>query len=208
VERVACEVALLDAFQPYFEYVVECICGIPEITLEGTTEDWERLRTKVDHLQPYDLDFWLPNVRHICDHFVRASAGDVDLDHWGDIYKQQEEYGFTAINGWIVQLVPYLKNWQTGKFTVHNPLLMKQWLARYFSAQNHVDDGSAPEVASSDLPSGVSFAPFRCQWPEEEVAMEFLGGFVGVTQDEKTLALRPKLGWAVSRASEPDQLLA
>src|ERR1019366_4914651 len=34
VERTACEVALLDAFQPYFEYRVYCICGIPEITHE------------------------------------------------------------------------------------------------------------------------------------------------------------------------------
>jgi hypothetical protein len=36
--------------------------------------------------------------------------------------------------------------------------------------------------------------------------MEFLGGFVGVTQDPSTLSLRPKLGWAVRQGSDLDQL--
>ena len=32
--------------------------------------------------------------------------------------------------------------------------------------------------------------------------MEFLGGFVGVGQDEETLAVRPEIGWAVREAGE------
>jgi hypothetical protein len=38
--------------------------------------------------------------------------------------------------------------------------------------------------------------------------MEFLGRFLGVTQDPSTLALRPKLGWAVRRGSAMDLSLA
>jgi hypothetical protein len=38
--------------------------------------------------------------------------------------------------------------------------------------------------------------------------MELLGGFVGVTQDATTLALRPKLGWGVRSISELSRLLA
>ena len=30
--------------------------------------------------------------------------------------------------------------------------------------------------------------------------MEFLGGFVGVAQDQETLTLRPEIGWAVREA--------
>jgi len=30
--------------------------------------------------------------------------------------------------------------------------------------------------------------------------MEFLGGFVGVSQDSGTLALRPEIGWAIRSA--------
>jgi hypothetical protein len=194
VERTACEVALLDTFQPYFEYRVVCICGIPEITLEGTTDDWQRLRQKLWSLLPYDLDWWLPHVREVCEQFVRASQGDIDLDHWKNIYKQERAYGADNVNGWLVKLVPYLKNGRTGNFTVRNPLL-----------------GDPDEQVSTDtLPSGISQVPFRCCWQgrAEDAAMQFLGGFVGVTQDASTLALRPKLGWAVRQGSELDRLFA
>lgn len=193
-ERTACEVALLDTFQPYFEYRVMCICGIPEITLEGTTDDWRRLRDKVEALAPYDLDWWLPHVRQVCEHFMRASEGDVDLGHWQDIYKRQDAYGWDVVNGWLVKLVPYLKNCQTGNFTVRNPLL---------------GDPDAT-VSTNLLPSGISQVPFRCRWQgdAEDATMEFLGGFVGVTQDAETLALRPKLGWAVRPGSDLDRLFA
>jgi hypothetical protein len=192
VERTACEVALLDTFQPYFEYRVVCICGIPEITLEGTTDDWRRLRDKVEALAPYDLDWWLPHIREVSDQFVRASEGDIDLRHWKDIYKQERAYGADNVNGWLVNLVPYLKNGRTGNFTVCNPLL----------------EDPDERVSTKMLPSGVSQVPFRCRWPdqEEDTAMEFLGGFLGVTRDASTLALRPKLGWAVRQGSELDGL--
>jgi hypothetical protein len=194
VERTACEVALLDAFQPYFEYRMVCICGIPEITLEGTADDWRRLRDKVEALAAYDLDWWLPHVRRVCDQFVRAANGDVDLAHWRDIYKREDAYGWDNVNGWLVKLVPYLKNGGTGNFTVRNPLL---------------EDPDA-EVSTNRLPGGVSQVPFRCRWrgEDEDIAMEFLGGFVGVTQDASTLALRPKLGWAVRPGSDLDRLFA
>jgi hypothetical protein len=32
--------------------------------------------------------------------------------------------------------------------------------------------------------------------------MEFMGGFVGVAQDQQTLAVRPELGWAVLEANQ------
>lgn len=185
VERTACEVALLDTFQPYFEYRLVGICGIPEVTLEGTTDDWRRLHKKVERLEPFDLDWWLPSIRNITDHFVRASQGDIDLDHWRDIYKRHDAYGGDNINGWLIKLVPYLKNHLTGNFTVRNPLLTEPDAV----------------VSSMGLPSGLSQVPFRCRWPgrDEDDAIEFFGGFVGVTQDSTTLTLRPKLGWAVRR---------
>ncbi len=148
----------------------------------------------MEALAAYDLDWWLPHVRRVCDHFVRAANGDIDLAHWQDIYKRQDAYGWDNVNGWLVKLVPYLKNWRTGNYTVKNPLL---------------DDPDA-EVSTNVLPGGVSQVPFRCRWQgeSEDAAMEFLGGFVGVTQDATTLALRPKLGWAGRQGSDLDRLFA
>src|SRR5258708_25951933 len=99
------------------------IGSIASVALEGTVEDWQRLRDKVESLAPYDLDWWLSSLRAICDQFTQAANGDVDLAHWQNIYKQQDAYGWDVVNGWLVKLVPYLKNRQTRNFTLRNPLL-------------------------------------------------------------------------------------
>jgi hypothetical protein len=36
-------------------------------------------------------------------------------------------------------------------------------------------------------------------WSDPSI-LEFLGGFVGVAQDQETLTLRPEIGWAVREA--------
>ncbi len=62
-----------------------------------------------------------------------------------------------------------------------------------------LDSGlSGPRI--SDLPLGLSKVPFGWDYLDQSFDMEFLGGFVGVTQDQKTLTLRPEIGWAVREA--------
>jgi hypothetical protein len=191
VERTACEVTLLDTFQSFFEYRFSAVCGIPEVTLEGTPDDWRKLRAKVEHLAPFDLDWWLPSVRRVCDQFTRASSGDIDRGHWRNLWKQYLRYGGSDVNGWLVKLVPYVRNWQTRNLTVRNPLL--------------ADDEQ--RVSTDALPSGVSKAEFLCTWGRDEPRpYEMLGGFLGVGQDQRTLALRPKMGWAIRPAPEQARL--
>ena len=58
-----------------------------------------------------------------------------------------------------------------------------------------------PRGFSADsFPSGLSKAPFWWDYLRRSFDMEFLGGFVGVAQDEETLTLRPEIGWAVREA--------
>ena len=61
-----------------------------------------------------------------------------------------------------------------------------------------VDPGfnlDGPSLAA--LPSGLSKAPFRWEYLDRSFDMEFLAGFVGVSQDRETLAVKPEIGWAV-----------
>jgi hypothetical protein len=204
VERTACEVCLLEAFQPYFEYAVMCVCGIPEITLEGTPADWILLRQKVASLADYEIDFWLPHLRKIAEQFERAANGDVDLDHWQDIYKLRRAYGWEHINGWIVKLVPYLKDHLTGKFRHKNPLLFDD---KWTMTEQEAYWGGDNAVTSRELPSGLSQAAFILAEPDgQQTPMQFLGGFLSIEQDQETRALRPQLGWAVRKSQEMDAI--
>ena len=64
-----------------------CICGIPEITLKGTVEDWKLLHEKALSLGRYDLEWWTEELRPVLDQFVAAALGEVDRQFWSSIYK-------------------------------------------------------------------------------------------------------------------------
>lgn len=227
-EKVASEIVMLEAFAPYFAYVMVCICGIPDITLEGTVEDWRQLKAKAECLRGYGLDWWLDELMPLCDHFVFAAEGHVDVGHWQDIYKLQDAYGYQRINGWIGKFIPYVEG-EFGAINRKNPLLLPRQPSGDWIAQQKREEmecsGRVPTkkelkkkydaqkfVTSDVLPSGLSSVPFVLQMGEsansERVHMEFLAGFVGVEQDKETLRLRPKIGWAVRKRPEMDATLA
>jgi hypothetical protein len=79
------------------------------------------------------------------------------------------------------------------------------WLRPMPSRQDDEEDDDAdcgwgPRI--SDLPSGVSSAPFHWDYLDRIFDMEFLGGFVGVSQDKDTLSVKPEIGWVVREAPE------
>jgi hypothetical protein len=193
VERAVSQIVMMDVFERYFHYVLYCICGIPAVTLEGTTADWQHLLDKVVGLAAFDLDWWLTHLLLVCEHFVRASRGDVDREHWQGICKLRKDYGGDVINGWVAKLFPYLRAFTNGPCHRLNPIF---------------ETGEGFQTWAA--PPGLSRVPFtwRNARTGRERPMEAVGGLLGVTQDPQTLALRPKVGWAVREAEKMDVLLA
>ncbi len=124
---------------------------------------------------------------------MRASRGDVDLAHWGAICKLRSQYGGDVINGWVARLFPYLRRFIDGPCDRRNPIF-------------ETGEGFQTLIA----PPGLSRVPFLWQNAAtgRERRMEAIGGLVGVTQDPRTLALRPKVGWAVREVEKIEALLA
>jgi hypothetical protein len=215
VERMVSEVALLDLLQPYFSYNVVAVCGIPSVTLEGTPADWRNLREKVELLAPFGLDWWLRELRPICDQFVRASEGEIDLEHWRRLYKIRAVYGAEVINGWLGKLFPYTKDGLVGTFSRRNDLLnpavegqIRKLVAEEArSRRKKFLRFNAPGIRAEHLPRGLSRVPFTLTYPSGKRAMELVAGSVAVTQDRATGALRPALGWAVRESAPIEQAL-
>lgn len=208
LERIVSEISILDVFQSYYEYVLCCVCGFPEITLEGTSDDWHKLRKKVDMLEPYKLDWWLVHLKKITEQFHRASSGDVDREFWQNIYKLKHAYGCDRINGWIVKLVPYVKMGWSGECVIRNPALTEDpciWDEDYPRDPGYGHGG----IQTNVLPSGLAQVPFTMKdlKSNESKLMQFLAGFVGAEQDPFTKAIRPMLGWAVREAPQSLQYL-
>ena len=191
-EKAAAQVVLMDSFKKYFTYLCVTRCGIPEITLEGTVDDWKRLRDRVLGLAQYDLDWWITALKPVLDQFVSAASGSVDREFWSNFYKENGSSGGPYITGWICTLFPYTGE---GKNLSRNPYLSQWKETEYFSG-----------ITSDSLPAGLVSTPFEWQYYNEKYPMHFYAGFMTVTQDPKTLAIYPEIGWAVADNKEVESV--
>jgi len=193
--RTAFEVALMDAYQRYFEYGLRCICGIPAITLEGTPEDWQRIRERVEVLATFDLEWWTSRLTPILEQFVTTSAGSPDRAFWQAIYKPTRFYVTDPATGWIADLFPYLSQRIPNPKFCRNRILeteRRDWLP--------VDSNSrGVGVALESFPCGLSSAPVNIQFSDSSQPLDvvLMAGFFGVFQDPGDLSLSPEVAWAV-----------
>jgi len=111
VEKVVSHITLMDAVQHYFTYSLRGGCGIPEISLTGTVEDWEKIRSKAEKLKKYDLDWWLSALLPALDQFVEAAKGKPDHHFWRSLCHFNVGMSssiWEPVTGWIQVFYPYL----------------------------------------------------------------------------------------------------
>jgi len=183
IEKAAFEVSLMDGMDSYFEYEMRTSCGIPTITLEGTPEDWLKIKTDLQKFRGYGIDNWITGLEPVVEEFVLASNNKINKEFWSEIYKRRGGSGGPYIQGWIIKFFPYLKT--TSKEPKMNPYLEKK------------PEGSFGGLTTDSFFNGLSKAEFVWNYYGKEYKMEFLAGFVGIRQNKETMELRPEIGWVV-----------
>ena len=84
-ERIASQITLMETVKTYFDFWnAKLICGIPTITLEGTPEDWQKVREKARMLAQYGLEKWADELDPILAEFEKAS-GETPIRRSGGI---------------------------------------------------------------------------------------------------------------------------
>ncbi len=183
--QAAFRVTLMDALSEYFDFSVSVSCGIPEITLEGSPEDWAILEEKTKTLGKYELSWWTDDLAPILHQMTETSKGNPDLQFWNNMYKEREEdvvcSSITYMNGWLLQFFPYING-------ERNPYI----------------GGAKPDfdVKPEGLGDGLSKVDFLLDNNGQKQKMQFMAGFSGLTQNPKTLALRPEITWVVVDTGE------
>jgi Domain of unknown function (DUF4419) len=198
--RVASEIVLMDVYAPYCDYEVRCICGIPEVTLLGTAEDWRAIRQRIDVIAELDLGFWTRSLAPIADQLVATAEGRPDLAFWRDIYKPEPAYGAEKITGWIARLFPY--GGGLGQYDQRNPLLDFP-LGKLPRQQQPGPFYDGPGIASDWVPRGtaqvlIDLRDGGAGCGDRDVILE--GGLLGVEQDEAG-RLAPVAGWLARAAA-------
>ena len=195
-ERAAFAVTLMDAMQDFYAYRLTSLCGIPEITLLGTGDDYRTIAARTTRLAAHGLDWWLPSLQLVCGRLADAADGHPDIDFFRSFYKRDESSGGPHMNGWINCLFPFMWSSTSNAFDVRNEHAERwQWPL----LDEPVEDLDWEGAKQKSLPLGISRVPmtWRVLLPPAEYRYELLAGFTGVSQHPDTLALRAEIGWAV-----------
>ena len=192
VSKAVSQITLMNAVEPYFEFVVITIsCGIPEITLEGTPKDWQKVLDKAMYLKKYELAWWIDEIAPLLKEFVKASKGSADKEVWRNMFKYHsiEQYGSKVmIDGWITKFFPYFEN----------------------GHRNHMKGiTKASALPSEYVKVPVQHIELDARGNSIKTDLEVWAGFTGLEQNNKSFALKPQIGWMI-RKKDPkyDRTLA
>ncbi len=194
VERIASGITLMDVSKSYFDYVVfRIVCGIPNITLTGTPDDWKKVLEKTCALEKYGMEEWIESVKPVLAEFVKASEGLPNQKFWKDMVT-----------------LSHPNKLRGGGCSSESPTVLDGWFRRLFPYNKDGKHVKTATQLSEMLPEMVR-VPFRYIVTDglstTETSMELWSGFVGVEEDSVTLALTPKIGWLVRVADTDTETL-
>jgi len=185
--QAASEIVLMAAMKNYFSFSMTTMCGIPEITLRGSEEDWAALRRRAEALGelmlPSYKDHWMPALLPVLDKFVESYRGQVDHSFWQSMVKLRHNgmvSGYREfISGWVQIFFPYLSHYESDA-------PMRQWNEMYFSG---------PDM--KDFLPVSSFVPCDWNYFGTKYDLEFHAGITGARQDPESGCVAPVIGWHV-----------
>jgi len=182
--RIVSEITVMSSMQEFFEYCCRTCCGIPFVELEGSEEDWLKLKTKLlalkKMLQPVHKSIgltpaWWRKVEWISDKLVETYRGDGDKEWWSKILSR-ESHGFGS-----------------GSYSTYDGWFLRDLL------------NISKEVESfSSIPSGLVSVPLIFDDNGHETDGAIVSGIAGIKIDEtsKIPVVSSTHGWAIFRQAK------
>ena len=202
VSLTTSQLSIMSAMKNYFTY--KCLmvgCGVSSITLEGSLEDWQKIKSKLEFFSKKEmcLLWWIKHLIPIIDKIIMTknyynqnkTINEEIRNFWKDMirFKKGVEYNPNYINGWIIKFIP---NYEEQKPKLYD------------------------ELKEDDVPDQIISCPFELTALNMDKTKtiykcSLASGFFGMIQDEKTFNVKPIIGYAVvveeketSRATEEE----
>ena len=104
IDKTVSAMLFMASMKSYFDYAFVMLCGIPNVTLDGTKQDWIDIQLRLEKLDSWDDDTraWKRLLAPVIAKFIAAFDGEVDRDFWSHIvHEKSYGSGSKAIGGWI-----------------------------------------------------------------------------------------------------------
>lgn len=195
-EQIASRVTLMESMKSYFKYIAIYVsCGIPNITLKGTPDDWRKVLKKTKQLKKYGLTAWVSELEPILAEFVSAAEGQPRQAFWQGIVKKKR-----------------VDNLKGGGCSPDKPTEMDGWLLKFFPDKDGKTYDEFPHTWS--LTSEMVRTEMKYQQVNpvdgtvtKETSLLLWAGIVGAEVDADSGALMPKVGWFVNVPKNDDEIL-
>ena len=173
---------IMECMQGYFKYVLRTRCGIPQVRLEGSEQDWLDIVERVGELdfKALDLDFWRIPLTFVVQQLAQSRLGKPDLQFWKSFYKYYETSGGDSVSGFVLLLFPDKIN------------------ACLKGNSNLKSTSQLNEIGNCQFPLGVVSAPFVWKYLDRKLQMLLFAGFgdCHIANDEVSTTM----GWKVVHA--------
>lgn len=172
---VTAGVVFMSTVKQYFEYSCILLCGIPNVTLEGTIEDWKDIHSRLEKLKEFQLQKWYDKLEPILHQFVSTKEGNVDSDFWKRICHYDGGSGSPFIFGWLTAFCS-------------------------FNAQGDWIDRD--HIAIDRIPSGIAQVDVKIKEDEKVHETVMLAGHMASAKKVDGNTLQPATGWAICLTKE------
>src|SRR2546423_2853364 len=115
IDKTVSAMLMMSSMKSDFTYVLEMMCGIPQVTLDGTKEDWLDILSRLNKLDSWDdkTRHWKRLLQPIITKFTQAFDGEKDTDFWSHIiHYSSYGSGSTSLSGWVTALTGFNSDWQ------------------------------------------------------------------------------------------------
>lgn len=116
-DRLVGNLVLMGTVKKFFEYGCGVsMCSLSEVTLEGTLEDWQKIRHDVERFSAFDvpeINNWGKVLEHVLNNFIEAYQGTVKPDFWQRAYSEvpgASNMTISVVSGWVLAFAPFSEN--------------------------------------------------------------------------------------------------
>ena len=160
--------------------------SISSITLEGSIEDWKKIKYRMEILSKKGLQWWTKHLIPIINNIILTKKcyltfnriPDKFLKFWKQMIRikgKGDMYNPHMINGWIVKFIPNLENEKPSVYE---------------------------EIRETHVPEEIISCPMELTWlsmngKKVDFKCSLASGFYGMIQDKQTFNVRPVIGYAI-----------